>query len=112
MDKEQIIKIFKNIGWFLLGVIINIGITIGLMFLIGWVMELFSIDWLHGGSPGGTLFTRGLVMLIIVVLFFAIEIFMIKTSLKKKKYLGVGLIASLILPLLLTGLCSLMIVGA
>jgi len=49
----------------------------------------------------------GILALFMAALIISVEFFLIRWMLKKKRYVGIGMLAGLVVPLLTTGFCSL-----
>ncbi len=84
---------------FFKGFFLNIGI--GAIIL---VINFFTGAAIFESSP--TLTTR-IVGIIVPLVFIPLEIFLLRRFFKEKRYIAIGMLSSLLLPLLLTGFCSL-----
>jgi hypothetical protein len=90
---KKVIDFFK--GFFL-----NIGIG-AILLVVNFATGMINF----GGSV--TLLTR-IMGIIVPLIFISLEIFLIKKFFMGKRYIAIGMLSSLLLPLLLAGFCSVM----
>jgi len=87
----------KRVKDFLLGFILNFGVAlaVGIGFGILFTAGLLEVRFMH----------YVIVALVVVVLTF-LEVRIIKSYLKQRRYIAIGLIVGIVFPLLVVGTCS------
>lgn len=93
----------KKVGHFLLGVLINLIVTV--VFYASYWAVFYLIAPVADNAVGAA---RMLLIggILIPIVFILTESVLIRKYLRSKRYIGIGLITSLIIPLLTTGFCS------
>ncbi len=97
----------QKITDFLIGFFLNIGIAVVYFILytiIFWMIMVLKIKY----APIITV----IIPLSLVILMILLEFFLIRHFFRTRRYTAIGMLSSLLLPLLITGFCSVMFSGS
>ncbi len=93
----------QKIGDFATGFFLNILIIIVFIQFYS-VIGVFLVDFIPNNSFSNII--SNIIGIILIILIFITEFFIIKYYFKTKRYVAIGILSSLLLPLLLTGFCT------
>lgn len=92
---------------FLLGFLVSFGLAI-IGFLLAWLIKDLGMndEWSSPEGPFSSLLMKIVGLVILVLLVGIPEYILIKKYLKERRYIAIGMISGIIIPLLVVGACT------